>query len=306
MRLIKIISALLLTLILLCFVGCGGEEEPESSVRVEDCGPLSCYGEGVTLINDNKIEAYRSRYGLGTCHTLEGDQTVVLFFIDDEESYWTEAEVRDFTALRVIPALEFLCEEAATWGIELSFTVKRYSTPLSDGLSLRYDGEVIQDFNRHGSTKDLPKQCAAVFGFENEIDFLAALTEEHKNENIIPLMLLSKDGTAISRPQLSEQIVDHMEHAILFTDRLSERENNWRYSRSRIATIAHEILHLFGAEDYYLTDGRLTLAEEHYPDDIMLLDTYDISALRVREMTAYAVGWIREPPALCFEAKWYE
>lgn len=306
MKCIKRCLVLLLALCTLCPVGCGVDHAPRSAVAVEDCGPLLCDGAGVTITNDNKIEEYRSRYGLGTCHTLSGEQTVVLFFVDDAESYWTEAEVRDFTELRVIPALEFLSEQAAIWGIELSFTVKRYSTPLSEGLSLLYDGEVIQDFNRYGSTKDLPEQCAAIFGFENEIDFLAALTEEHGNENLIPLMLLSKDGTAIARPQLSEQIVDHMEHAILFTDRLTERENSWRYSRSRIATIAHEILHLFGAEDYYLTEGRLSLAERYYPDDIMLLDTYDVSVLKIREMTAYAIGWSEEVPELCYEAEWYE
>lgn len=280
--------------------------EPSFSFDIEDCSFISSDGAEIELINDNPIPDYRSHYGLGTCHTLEGEQTVLLFFIDDGESLWTKEDITQFTELRILPALDFLQNEAQSWGKELTFKIKRFSNPTSDGLDMTYDGTVIKDLNIAGSTKDIPEQLAVAFGFADELKLLAAFAEEFETENIIPLVFVNKDGTAYARHQLSEQIVDHLEHAVIFSEPLGVTANTWRFSGRRTATIAHEILHLFGAEDYYLTDNRLRLAEKHFKDDIMLLDTFTISRLHIRECTAYHIGWTDELPEVWKDEKWKE
>lgn len=108
---------------------------PEDAFEVQDCTAPLKDGESTVLENDNQIEVYRSRYGLGTCHSFEGKQTVILFFMDDDESAWDEEEVAGFTEKRIFPALAFLQEQSESWGVDLSFEVKRYSTALSEGLT---------------------------------------------------------------------------------------------------------------------------------------------------------------------------
>lgn len=275
----------------------------ESAFEVQDCAAPLTDGKSTVLENDNQIEEYRTRYGLGTCHSFEGKQTVVLFFMDDDESAWNKDEVIEFTEKRVFPALSFLQEQAERWGVNLSFEVKRYSSALSEGLDMIYRGTVIKDLSISGSTKDLPEQAAAILGFDSGLELLTALMEEYGTDKLIPLMLIDKNGTSYARTQLSEQIVDHMEHAVLFTDPLGYEAGNWLWSGS--ATIAHEILHLFGAEDYYKPYDRLVLAEKYYINDIMLLDSYRLSRLDIGTYTGYCIGWTDQIPEICYNEKWY-
>ncbi len=275
-----------------------------SSFRVEDCSFPVKSGKNTVIENHNAAEQYRSHYGLGTCHSFKGNQTVVLFFIDDEESSWSSRDIINFTNQRILPALDFLEEQAKAWDIDLSFTVKRFSTPLSEELDMVYDGTVIKDLSISGSTKDLPKQVADILGFNSELELLRALIEEYECDSIIPLMIINKDGTAYARNQLIEGFSGRIEHAVIFAEPLGAPSGSWRYTQRRSATTAHEILHLFGAEDYYIPDERLKLAEKYYIKDIMLLDSFRLSNLKIDKATAYYIGWSDQIPEVCYEEDW--
>ena len=303
---------ILFVVLIMYLSGCAPREfhtetsgDANSAYEVEDCVLPTKDGQHIVLENDHTIESYRAHYGLGTCYSLRGNQTVVLFFMDDDESSWSADEIVAFTNERILPALEFLQNQAERWEVELSFTVKRYSTPLSDGLDMVYTGSVIKDLSISGSTKDLPQQVAAIFGFDTELALLAALMEEYETDSVIPLMFINKNGTAYARNQLSEQIVDHMEHAVIFADPLQAPIGSWRYMDRRSATTAHEILYLFGAEDYYLDADRMQLAEKYYIRDVMLLDSFRLSQLNIDKATAYYIGWTDEIPEVCYDENWY-
>ena len=75
--------------------------------------------------------------------------------------------------------------------------------------------------------------------------------------------------------------------------------------RNGSATITHEILHLFGAEDYYKPYDRLVLAEKYYINDIMLLDSYRLSRLDIGTYIGYCIGWTDQIPEICYNEKWY-
>ena len=56
--------------------------------------------------------------------------------------------------------------------------------------------------------------------------------------------------------------------------------------------MAHELLHLFGAIDLYDYDneGVRAIAEQFFPDSVMMKPTYVID-----ELTAYLIGWTKQP-----------
>ena len=206
------------------------------------------------------------------------------------------------TRTQVLPALDFLQKQAAQWDVELSFCVKRYATALSGGMQFTYAGSVIRDLSISGSTKDLPLQVANILGCPDEMDLLVSLRLTYGTDLIIPLMLVNKSGTSYARKQLTEGIFGHMEHAVIFSNSTSTFTGSGR----DVSTVAHETLHLFGADDFYYPQARLQLAERYYIDDIMLLDTRDMDRLKVDAATAYYIGWTDSVPVVCYIPEWNE
>ena len=82
---------------------------------------------------------------LGTCKHLRGDVSVVLFFIKDYESSWTDNEISDFTEKEMISGLDFLENQAKKYGVDLELNIRQTHS------NVFYDGEVIEDINQNGN-----------------------------------------------------------------------------------------------------------------------------------------------------------
>jgi len=313
------VSVALILALVLSLISCGREngttgeerttEKPTSKISVEDASflsvPADFSGKDFTEKHRGEGSALRSRFDLGTSRQLSGECTVVLFFISDDESRWEKDAVLSFTERIVIPALSYLENEAQKFGLSLSFSVKRYAAGLSPQIDPVYHGTVNRDLRLSGSTKDIPRQMASLLGYGDEMELRRAMIRQwNANESIFPIMLLNKSGTAYARPQISGEVVDHWEHVVLFADGLQDPEGLWKIHSDRSAATAHEILHLFGAEDFYVPEERLLWAEKHYREDIMLLDSYRIEKLSVGKVTAYQLGWIDQPPEEMNEIPW--
>jgi hypothetical protein len=97
--------------------------------------------------------------------------------------------------------------------------------------------------------------------------------------------------------------VREAEHCVVFSE-------HYNYSLDEqgagAATIAHEILHLFGAEDYYTPNARKALANKTYPKDIMLEARDDVSKNDIGDLTAYSIGWTDVAPEICSNPKWWQ
>lgn len=248
---------------------------------------------------DLKItDSKRIFYGAGTCSYLEGKKIVALFFIDDDVSHWNRKAIQDFTDNNVLPALDFIDREAELWETDLSFEIWRFSSAFSTGLELKYNGTVNPDLFNGGSTKDLLSQTAQAFGYSCDMAFRWALTEKSGGVEIIPIFLLNKGGISYARNNYIVGPVKYAEHAVVF----SESQYG---SSNRSATFAHELLHLYGAEELYKPTPRYTLSFDLYPYDIMLLETRNLNKLTIDDFTAYTLGWNQTMPDICNNQEWY-
>ena len=68
------------------------------------------------------------------------------------------------------------------------------------------------------------------------------------------------------------------------------------YIDNEPSTVRHELLHLYGAEDFYFHDGVKAAAQKHLPDSIMLSSGNPNA--HVDSLTAYLVGWTDQPDAV--------
>ncbi len=251
-------------------------------------------------IIDTYQEKYRPNYLLGNCKNLKGNPLVVLLFIDDDESSWSAKEVTEYTTKYVNEGLTYLEDKAKEWGVELKFTTKSYSTPLSD-YTLRYEGSVIKDLRINGSSKDVLDQAAYDMGYSSNWELYSKLRTEHdSNEDVIFLTFINKAGKSYTRHIISTGRTSYSEHCVLFSNYLEGDSFGCKAS-----TVAHELLHLFGAEDFY-NGYREILAYQTYPKDIMLWMPKEAYENEIGDFTAYTIGWTDTIPQICYNEYWWK
>ena len=75
--------------------------------------------------------------------------------------------------------------------IELIFSVKSYSTPLSN-FTLKYEGTVIRDLQINGSSKDVLDQAAKCLGYSSNWELYSDFKTRHGSDDLIFLTFINK------------------------------------------------------------------------------------------------------------------
>ena len=237
----------------------------------------------------------RPCYELGTNVYLEGDVQIHLFFMDDNESRWDEESIEEFTQKQIVLGLDFLESEARKHGKSLDFSIKRYATAFDDGYDVKYNG-IVNKGEDGTHTLDLHKRAAQILGYENEAKMFGDLHQKHDYQEIVLLFAVNKDGVSYANQQAGGSIYyATVEYATVFTNYLG-KDFTFDEITHPAATIAHEILHLYGAEDLYTPYERKQMVKDIYPQDIMMLGYRNIDEMNVGEYTAYAIGWENKGP----------
>ena len=129
------------------------------------------------------------------------------------------------------------------------------------------------------------------------------LTEFAGTDQIAYVVMVDKGGRSYSLPyqgrNRSVSTDYQLEYAVIFSGFTDTSRD------SASDTIAHELLHLFGAEDFYYPASRETLAEEYYPTDIMLCAMPDLPYFTLGAYTAYTLGWTDTVAEVCAEPGWW-
>ncbi len=251
----------------------------------------------------------RWMYNAGNCSTLAGNPYVITIFLDDDESSWQEEKVLQYLQEVVAPGLDFIEAEAAKWGVSLEFRQGYYATYGHPDRPVKYDGAILRN-DGDGCSPDILDQAALSLGFDSREHMHDCLREYSGQEQIVYNIMLNKGGRSYSLPFRTQDVDNYqakygtynyfMETTVIFTGFTDDSGD------TASDTIAHETLHLFGAEDYYMPPARELLARELYPKDIMLCHMPELEYFDLGDFTAYCVGWTHEVPAVCGNNGWWE
>lgn len=237
------------------------------------------------LLEINKL---RPDYDFGTCRKLEGTVSLILFFMDDFESSWTLDEMDEFINKETIPALDFIEAQAKRYGINLKLQIERTH------FMVGYGGEVVTDVNEDAlASVDVLKQAAKSIQYNTAEEMIADYKRMIKTE-IVCMTIFNKKGNAYAINPPRDSDMNYEEHCIIFSKDLNSNGDEPVGSKSSI--VAHELLHLFGAEDYYTPFPRKKLARKYCPNDIMLSQENDLQLNDISEATAFYVGWTNKIP----------
>lgn len=217
----------------------------------------------------------------GSAPAMEGNVYVLTCYIS--ETGWGETELKDFSAL-IQEAEDWLVKQAQGYGKQVSFVngTAGVETPLI--VSNIVSGNGIGD-----EPVDLVSRLMPMIGYKNGLEFVDWVKENTGCDGSLVLIAANKPGRGYSMAyqDLYDKEAYYLEGTILYT---SYRDG----APLCAAAIAHEMCHLFGAEDLYATflqtKENEARARELFPDDIMLRVSYNIDDLSIGSLSAWFMG----------------
>ena len=219
---------------------------------------------------------------IGSAREARGECLVINVFIDDAESSWTDAEIKE-TLSRVNTALDFINSAAASYGSDFAAS----ATNVTDSPRLTTVEKIPSEMENY-------IRIDLLFGgtvYGSLAGYVAEYFDTEKLDNYCVLLHLNKDGRSYSLRCDIEN----------YDWQLYTCERAVIYHPADVADIyydhpavyAHEILHLFGAYDLYgefITAANDKAIDNYFKNDIMRTVGGDIDLLGVSPFTAYACG----------------
>lgn len=188
---------------------------------------------------------------MGSCKELTGTVEMVVVFVSLPDAPWDIASIAQMNqTLRA--AADTLAQEAAAYGAQLSIVHRIHYAQASVTVSMD-DSEAWAD-----------ELLAAV-------PTLQERTSDYYHGKPV-IFCINTGGRAFAHSEYSDA---QAEYAVIF-------------GSDDAGTVRHELLHLYGAWDYYLLDDFTDAAEMYCPDSIMLSSD---AQNRTDSLTAYLIGW---------------
>lgn len=219
----------------------------------------------------------RSSFMLGSAVKAEGRNVIISLFADTPSETFNEADIEDsFTPLDT--ACRYIEDSAKEYGVETEFI---YDYREDKDLLIR--SRIYRDLSDEEEFEDYLDRIIALW-IDYRADF-EGVKKKYDADGVFLLIHFKEEGRS---------------YAITFDGIDNEDESLIVFRDAPAAEYAHEILHLFGAHDFYrgaeYTDDVVDFIENEYPDEIML--SFDYSKEideKISPLTAYHLGWAEEP-----------
>ncbi|CAN5678310.1 hypothetical protein BH10BAC3_BH10BAC3_02540 [soil metagenome] len=233
------------------------------------------------------------KWRAGSANKLEGNVYTISCFISDTSNEWQYDEKVDILK-KVDTSANWLTQQAAK-----NNTILHFSNG-TIGLTNDIKQSQLERGTASGKERvDLISLVLAQNGYNNPIALCDSIFANTKCKNVQILLFAKGNGNGYSMTYSSE-----MNKELYFVEGAILYEKYWNNYKLAPASIAHEILHLYAAWDFYKTFQQ---SEEHqnkamqlFPNSIMLRTAFNIDELNVDEVTALLVGWSNSPK------EWYE
>jgi hypothetical protein len=225
---------------------------------------------------------------------------VISLFIGRDGRYWSDREIaQQLEAVR--SAAHWTQQQASRWRVSLRldladtyFTTLLDDDPGPEGIALLPEGSRMGLFD--SSVKSfgpaLMSRAAATVGFQDAVDLATRVNDRLAARQHVWLIHLRCRGRSYAVP-VDLTPLDGLCVAVCYAEFASFPEPMSLFQHPAPATIAHEMLHLFGATDKYNVSLNHFQPGTVSPLDIMRLGHHRLSRLRVDPLTAAEIGWVQ-------------
>lgn len=229
-------------------------------------------------LNAQSADKWRS----GSAVELKGKIYILSIFVTSGKKEWSYNEKIAITA-RQLEAQEWLTKQAQEYNTELSFENGFY------GVKTDIVVNKIVAFEDSDSARfDWVYYILTKIGYSSPLEFLERLKVTKDCDNAVVIIYPNQAGRSFAVPYNT----DYDKEKFFFEGCVAYR--SYKSQPLNATTIAHEILHLFGAWDLYQEDRkdakRSGKAWELYPKDIMYIMPKYIDDVKLGILTAWLVG----------------
>lgn len=199
--------------------------------------------------------------GVGACRALRGRIALLSVFLHRSESDFPDARKKEYFAT-ARSVCSFFEEQAAGYGASLTMTRYHFDVIVPADANPRDGYALVRGFFGAPTVREASMRYAARLGVDG----------------CVLVLLFDGAGRSFGYRQLSP-LDAREEVSVIFYD---EKEKPAR----RVFTLSHEILHQYGAVDYYYPAAVREKAERYFKNSVM-----GIGDAVVDDLTAYLVGW---------------
>ena len=228
---------------------------------------------------------------------LLGRVVLISVFVGRDGGRWTDLQIaRSHEALdragRWIEREAIRHEARVNVGLaEVYFEVE---DDAADSVEIAFapEGDDLGPMEANASTKALAgaSRAAARLGFSDVVDLLARINPRIEADARVWLFHLWRSGRSLAIPA-AESDVSGVGLAICYARESSFPEPLAGPGRVDPTTVAHELLHLFGASDKYGVPLRSFPSGSVTSRDVMRLDHDSLFRMTIDRLTASEIGW---------------
>jgi hypothetical protein len=243
----------------------------------------------------SNAESVNTLSNAGSASTLDGKVYTLSCFISEPGDEWSSGEKTKILKF-LKESQEWIQEQALKYNVSVDFIKSGDFGKFGDfGLNKDIKFEKIERGTGSGNESvDWVSKVLYKVGYKSTLTFAEEVRNETKAKNIQVLIFVKGQGTSYAMAMASNSKMEEekyfVEGAMVY-----EKYNNGEDLVS--ATIAHEILHLYGSWDFYCnqTEENMKKIKKLYPDSVMLKVSSDFNELTVDPITAWLIGWNKNP-----------
>jgi len=228
---------------------------------------------------------------------LLGEVALVSVFVGLDGRPWSDREIRDaHESLRAVG--RWVEREAMAWGapvnLGLADTYFQVEDEHDDLVELEFvaEGDDFGPMEANATTKSMAtaSRSARTLGFADVADLMSRINPRITADVPVWLFHLKRRGRSHAIPA-GDRVIPGVGLAICYARESSFPEPLTGPGRVDPTTVAHELLHLFGAEDKYGTSLHEFPPGLVPTRDVMRLAEDRLDRLQIGRLTAREVGW---------------
>jgi hypothetical protein len=217
----------------------------------------------MAYISDYEIQNhyYLGARNTGPTYKFKGNIAILNIFVNDMWSSWPFEQYKNLCKSYIEQSIRYLLNEAAKSGCKLQVKIMDATVTVPT---------MVTQFNQ-----DWIYHICSQFGQTNFAGLQSYLERTYGVEDA-PVMLLLNNNQRSFALAANSRVCRQDEVSVVYQNNMCF---DWR-------AYTHELLHQFGAADYYLRQCTVNAAMRYFPNSIMFQSGNEID-----DLTRYLIGW---------------